>query len=42
MRFLRNRLGLSAVLLAAFFALGACQATHTPLPDSKLFRDNSD
>ena len=42
MRLVRQNLNGLAILLVAFFALGACQATHAPLPDSKVFRDNSD
>lgn len=42
MRLMRQKTGVLAGLLAALFMLGACQAAHTPLPDSKVFRDNSD
>ena len=42
MGFLRQKFGLIAVVLAAFFALGACQTTPLTPEEQKLFRNNSD
>ncbi len=42
MQLIRRRLSLVAGIFVLGFALGACQASFKELPDTKVFRDNSD